>query len=165
MNPIYQWAERHNISNDALLELHAILSTSENTKQETGLSEAAVTSRVKLSASKVGMKLFRNNVGACETADGRQIRYGLANDSKRMNSQHKSGDLIGFTPVTIQPYHVGRILAVFTSIEVKKANWRYTGKGREVAQKRWIDFVNSAGGIAGFVNHENQLDEICTNAR
>ena len=51
--------------------------------------------RIRLEAAKQGILLWRNNVGAVKTSDGRMIRFGLANDSHKMNQHIKSSDLIG----------------------------------------------------------------------
>lgn len=155
---VNEWAQRWGIPTNALNELTQLLSV-DCTSTETGYSEAAVSSRIVLAASKRGIRLFRNNVGACQAEDGRVIRYGLANESTRINSVIKSSDYIGITPRTINGQRVG----VFTSIEVKRAGWHYTGIGREVAQKRWLDFVNASGGIGFFANDDRVVNEICIN--
>jgi len=160
MNRIIEWASKHSVSQRALVELAQVLSGEAVTKHDAGMSENAVAQRIRLRASQVGMRLFRNNVGACESADGRQIRYGLANESKRINSECKSADLIGITPLLIKQHHIGTIVGVFTSIECKKSDWEYTGKGREVAQNNWKNIVQSLGGIAEFANNDVTIDEI-----
>jgi hypothetical protein len=113
-------------------------------------SEAAVQQEIRLESARRGWRLWRNNNGACMDQQGRLIRYGLGNDSAKMNAEIKSSDLIGITPVVITQEMVGQTVGVFTSIEVKREGWRYTGKGRELAQKRWIDLVVSLGGRWGF---------------
>lgn len=54
-----------------------------------------------------------------------------------------SGDLIGYRQVVVTPEMVGRTVAVFLSTEVKTT----TGAIRE-DQIRWLDHINSVGGIA-----------------
>lgn len=121
---------------------------------------------VQLEASRLGMRLWRNNVGAtracehinnCAHATGRPIRYGLANESAAVNRQMKSSDLIGIIPRIITPEMIGQTVAVFTSIEVKRPGWVYRGEPREKAQAAWIALVQSLGGIGKFVNGEGQL--------
>lgn len=114
-------------------------------------SEQSLQTGVRIEASKRGMRLWRNNSGAVHSADGRFIRFGLGNESKAVNSSLKSHDLIGITPYLIKPEDVGKVVGIFTSVEVKKPGWRYTGTPREVAQKAWGDLVQSLGGIAKFV--------------
>ena len=118
-----------------------------------GGSESAVQQAIRLDESKKGNRLWRNNNGACMDAKtGRQIRYGLANDSAKMNKHIKSSDLIGITPVTVG----GKTFGVFTSIECKRAGWRYTGTPREKAQLAWIELVTSMGGIGRFATGPGQ---------
>lgn len=102
---------------------------------------------------------MRNNNGACTTDDGRHIRFGLANDSEKINKQIKSHDLIGITSVTVRPQHVGAVFGVFTSIEVKRSGWQYKGTEREQAQLKWGNFVISMGGIAQFATKPGDIWE------
>jgi len=81
------------------------------------------------------------------------VRYGLGNDSAQVNSRLKSSDLIGITPVSVNGNPVG----VFTSYEIKKPGWRYTGTPREVAQLRWLELVVSLGGIGKFISDVGDL--------
>lgn len=123
-------------------------------------SEARVQQEIRLASIVTGSNLLRNNVGALLDKRGVPVRYGLANESKAQNEKLKSSDLIGWTQVTITPDMVGRTFAVFTSVEVKEDGWVYTGTGREVAQKRWVDLVLAAGGLAGFANSVGEFLEI-----
>lgn len=106
---------------------------------------------VRLEAAKQGIVLWRNNVGAVRTADGRFIRFGLANDSKRMNQYIKSSDLIGIRPVLIGPEHIGKTVGQFVAFEVKPQEWQYSGKEHEQAQKRFLELVSVKGGYATFM--------------
>ena len=124
-------------------------------------SEAAVQQEIRLAASRHGVRLFRNNVGACKDDKGRMIRYGLANDSAQVNSQIKSSDLIGITPTVITQDHIGTTLGVFTSIECKRAGWRYTGSGREQAQMAWIQLIISLGGVGRFMTDAGEWGAAC----
>lgn len=95
--------------------------------------------------------LMRNNVGVLKDANNRPIRFGLANDSARMNKVCKSSDLIGITPITITPEMVGKTIGVFTGIEVKKEGWVYRPNDKHIAaQHKFHALVQSSGGIAGF---------------
>lgn len=128
-------------------------------------SEAEVQAQVRLTLSQsLGCAMFRNNVGAFKAANGSWVRYGLANDSKAMNQQIKSADLIGWTPITIIPEMVGYTIPVFTSIEVKEEGYKPSGK-RAIehyeAQERWRDAVARAGGIAKIVDDPDKgLDAV-----
>lgn len=57
-------------------------------------------------------------------------------------------DLPGWTTVTVTPEMVGRRVAVFTSIEVKKSK----GGKPSPEQLNWMQQVQNGGGIAGIVN-------------
>jgi len=114
------------------------------------MSEAAVQALLRQEASRMGLRLWRNNVGAGVLADGSFIRWGLANDSKALNESIKSADLIGIRPLLITPDHVGTVVGQFVSREVKSPEWRWRGTDREKAQARWADLVNSLGGDACF---------------
>lgn len=86
------------------------------------MRESAILHRCMLRLTEVGCRVFRNNVGAFEAADGRFVRFGLCVGSS---------DLIGWTPD-------GRFLAV----ECKGPHGVVTPE-----QQRFIDAVNHAGGL------------------
>ena len=154
------WAARWMIPPAALAELKAYVLGLEGTERPApaGESEAAIQARVRLEASRKGMRLFRNNVGAFTDPETNQfVRFGLANDSKQLNMVIKSGDLIGIRPWVVQPGDVGRLIGQFVSREVKRAGWKYAGSEREVAQLNWVNLVNSLGGDAKFCSGEGSL--------
>lgn len=157
---IMQWAIRHGVSYQALQELQGIFGMHGGhtmPKGHEGVSEAAAQSAIRLEAPRKGCHLFRNNVGALKDDRGVPVRYGLANDSKALNKVIKSGDLIGWRPVLIQPHHVGSVIAQFLSRECKPVDWRYTGTDHEVAQLNWAQLVMAHGGDAGFATGEGTL--------
>lgn len=82
--------------------------------------------------------MFRNNNGKLEDKNGRWVTFGLFPGS---------GDLIGWRTVRITPEMVGRDIAQFLSVEVKKPKAR-TDKQRAIDQANWRTQVNAAGGIA-----------------
>lgn len=125
-------------------------------------SESVVQQRTRLLMAQLGAQIWRNNSGAYQDERGRWVRYGLCNDSKELNLIYKSSDLIGPTPVVIQPHHVGRTVGVFTALEVKETGWvfRPTDK-RAVAQNNFHDIVRNVGGFAGFVSDPNDVYRIC----
>jgi len=106
---------------------------------------------------------WRNNVGAtparCDDCGAKQqpVRYGLANDSARLNKQIKSSDLILAIPRLIEQKHVGTVIAQFGSVESKKPGWVYTGKGREPGQAAWLALINRIGGFATFSTGDLKL--------
>lgn len=157
-----QWGRRHGITGEAMGELVALLAQAPepDTPRVSDVSEAAVQAGVRLEAPRQGVTLWRNNVGVAEGRDGVPIRFGLANDSVRLNREVKSSDLIGIVQVLIQPHHLGRTFGVFGAFECKRADWQWSGKPREVAQRRYLDLVELAGGVSGFVRSCGQFTRI-----
>ena len=150
-----EWARRHNISPEALADLRNMSIPQSPTPS--GVSESVVQQRMRLEAPRNGVRLWRNNVGACVDERGNFVRYGLANESKAMNQEVKSADLIGITPVTITPQHVGDVLGVFTSIECKRAGWRYNPNSRDKAQREWAHIITTLGGFAHFATDPKDI--------
>lgn len=153
-----QWAQRHSISPEALEDLRSIFGCLPVVVPQVGdSSEAKIQSQVRLEAARKGVKLWRNNVGVYLDVRGVPVRYGLANDSKRLNEACKSGDLIGWRPLLITPDHVGSRFAQFVSRECKKSGWRYKGDSHERAQLKWIEAVVADGGDACFTTGQETL--------
>ena len=150
MSTIDAWAARHRITPEALAELRAILLPPDVGVAVPGTSEAAVQTQVRLEASRLGGRLWRNAVGAGILQDGSFVRWGLCNDSTQLNKVVKSSDLCGIIPVTITPAHVGSTFGRFLCREVKEAGWKWRGTPHEVAQARWAEMINLLGGDAGF---------------
>lgn len=117
-------------------------------------NEGDVQNLVRLAASRLGVRMWRNNNGAGRLENGSFVRWGLANDSSEMNRVVKSADLIGIRPVIITPEHIGMTIGQFVSREVKASNWIDRNTERERAQKRWADLVTSLGGDAAFTTGE-----------
>ena len=158
MNPTQEWAQRWNVPQAALNDLAATLGTlTEPQQTKPTTPEAAVQNMIRLEASRKGLRVWRNNVGACQDESGRFIRYGLANDSQKMNAAIKSSDLIGIRPVKIAPGHVGHTIGQFVAREVKAGDWKYRGTKREAAQLAFLTLVNSMGGDASFASCQGTL--------
>ena len=124
-------------------------------------SEDWVESVVRLEAAKrlVPTQLYRNNSGVASNPNGQPVRFGLGNESKEMNKLIKSGDWIGWETIIITPDMVGFPIARFLSVECKHEHWSpRPNDEREIAQRRWADRVNSAGGRAIFVCGPGQLE-------
>lgn len=115
-------------------------------------TEATLQQSVRIEASESGGRLWRNNTGAATDDNGRLIRFGLCNESAKVNAKIKSSDLIGLRPIVITEDMVGKTFGQFVAIETKKPGWRYTGTKRERAQKKFIDLVISLGGWAKFTD-------------
>jgi hypothetical protein len=154
---LVDWAKRWNIPDEALNELAALSGVRNKPHESPSVSEAAAQQRVRLDAPKHGVALWRNNNGAATAPNGRPVRYGLANDSKKMSETIKSSDLIGITRYTIKPGDIGRTIGIFTSYEMKKPGWKYTATSRERAQLSWIELIITMGGIARFTTGSRDL--------
>ena len=161
MTNLYQWAARWRVSLEAIKDLeiefgmHGLASEPD---PGAGTSESAVQAAVRLEAARAGLRLWRNNVGALLDERGVPVRYGLANDTKALNAQIKSADLVGIRPVAITPAHVGRTIGQFVSRECKPAGWTWSGSDRELAQMRWLQLIAGAGGDAAFVTGPGSFD-------
>ena len=155
---LLQWAERNGVSRDALIELTQLwLNVADqpviDPSTEKPGSETYVQSAVRLEASLLGGRLWRNNVGALVDKRGVPVRYGLCNETKEVNKVCKSSDLIGIHPVEIQPHHVGTVIGQFVARECKKASWKPgERKADEAAQTNFINLVNALGGDGKFTN-------------
>lgn len=155
-----QWSIKWGVSIEAVHDLRrefGLVNT--DPKPQTGESEAAVQTRIRLEASKKGCRLFRNNVGAFDARfpPSAGTRWGLCNETKAMNESIKSSDLIGIRPLLIQQFHVGQIVGQFIAREVKAENWGYSGTAREEAQLNFLNLIASLGGDAAFANSEGTL--------
>ena len=161
MNALNEWARRNQIPTQALLELTQLLADSPSPPiAPDPISEAAVQSHIRLDAPRLGAPMWRNNVGAAMDDDGVPIRYGLANDSSKLNKRVKSSDLIGLCPIFITPAWVGHTVGAFVAVECKRADWKWGGSDRERAQQRFHNIVRAAGGRAGFARSVPEFREI-----
>ena len=121
-------------------------------------TESIIQKNIRLATNLTGGLLLRNNSGVAvfeQRGVVRHVRYGLGNDSKLLNAEFKSSDLIGITPVIIEPRHVGRVFGVFTAVEAKSGNWIYQATEREIAQLNFINKIRKCGGIATFAPDES----------
>jgi hypothetical protein len=146
-----EWAIHYQISANALDTLKEMFNTDPPAVAAADpdfvcVSEAAVQAQVRVEASRLGWRLFRNNLGAGKMQDGSFVRWGLCNDSATLNASLKSSDLVGWDSR-------GR----FVAIECKPPGWRFTGGPHEAAQLRWIELVVGAGGVGRFVTGPGQL--------
>jgi hypothetical protein len=156
-----QWAIKWQVSYAALEDLRrefGVATDPANLSQSAvGKSEAAAQAEVRLEASEYGFRLWRNNRGACYDDRGNYIRYGLGNDSDKLDKRIKSHDLIGIRPIRITPAHVGGVIGQFISREMKPPGWRYTDTPRERAQLCWAELIASLGGDACFATGRGTL--------
>jgi hypothetical protein len=114
-------------------------------------SEGRQQALVMLEASQKDIYLFRNNVGALIDERGVPVRYGLANQSKEMNSRLKSSDLIGIRKRVITEAMVGTVIGQFVAREMKHEGWHFNAKDKhEGAQLTFINLIAANGGDASF---------------
>ena len=121
-------------------------------------------------ASKIGARLFRNHVGV--GYQGKVIKFFkptkvevfpgdvLLREAYTMTFGlcPGSSDCIGWRSIIITPEMVGRPIAVFAAAEVKTDLGQPTDE-----QLHFIDIVQKAGGIAGIVRSESEVEELLTN--
>jgi len=126
--------------------------------------EAHASQEVRNRASDWKARLFRNNSGVLMNEVGVPVRFGLGNESSKFNKQFKTGDFVGWFPVTITPEMVGKTVAVFANIEAKALGFKiksvYPIKSREYAQNKFNNLVEDNGGIAGFASNWEDVDVI-----
>lgn len=117
------------------------------------ISESEIQQLIQIEAVNHGTQLMRNNSGAFRDVTGRIVFYGLGNISKKHSDRIKSSDLIGFTTIVITPEMVGKKVAVFTAVEVKAPDWKYSASDKRAsAQNAFLNWIANAGGIAFFAN-------------
>jgi hypothetical protein len=161
------WAARHPQAAAELHQLMGAIPWPANDQTE-GKSEAHSQQRVRLNVAKQGAMSWRNNVGAtpakilttCPKCGLRHeikqspTRYGLANDSQKLNAVMKSSDLILAIPRLITQPMVGMTIAQFGAVECKRPGWKYRGDEHELGQLAWLELVAKLGGFATFSTGE-----------
>lgn len=163
MNDFTEWAQRYPQAAAALAQVLGPVCQPGEVTARTG-SEAAAQQRARLNVAGQGAMAWRNNVGAtpakvqstCPRCQFRHeekqtpIRYGLANDSQKLNKSIKSSDLILAIPRVITPQMVGETIAQFGAVECKRPGWQYRGTKDEAAQLAWLTLIRKLGGFARF---------------
>ena len=119
--------------------------------------EQDIQNEIRIAASEMGWRLFRNNSGGGVLQDGSFVRWGLANDSTALNAKMKSSDLIGIRPVVITQDMVGQTIGQFVSLEVKRPCWKQPRNDHERAQEAWLKMINELGGFAMFITDKEAL--------
>lgn len=153
MNDLARWADRHP---KAAKELFEMINASPEHVGADQSSEAYAQQQVRLQIAKQGGMAWRNNVGAtpskCKSCGAKQVpvRYGLANESTKLNKEIKSSDLILAIPRIVTMDMVGTQIAQFGAVECKKPGWVFKGDDRETAQLKWLTLVKKLGGFAQF---------------
>ena len=103
------------------------------------MTETNIVQEIRLAISKGACRIFRNNRGKLKDERGRWVSFGIGDPG--------GADLIGWRTLRITPDMVGRDIAQFLSVEVKRPNAR-TDKQRAIDQANWRTQVSAAGGIA-----------------
>lgn len=153
---LLEWQRKHGITAEALADLVTMVGLDVPRSTE-DTPEARVQDEARLLASKMGWRLFRNNVGVLKDERGVPVRYGICNDSPAMNKRIKSSDLIGIRPVVITPDMVGSTIGQFVAREIKRTGWKYKGTEHEEAQLAFGTLVIGLGGDFKFWNGEGDL--------
>lgn len=96
------------------------------------MSEAAIQKRVMIEATRLGLRVFRNNVGVLKDRRGIPVTYGLCVGST---------DLIGWTPK-------GQFVAIECKTEIGIVS---------PEQKNFLQQVSKAGGFACICRNEKNL--------
>lgn len=124
------------------------------------MRESAVTSHIRLDAAQQGVLLLRNNSGAFTDEYGNFVRYGLGSFNPEKDKK-ASSDYIGITPIFITPEMIGRVLGVFTAVEMKPDNWKFLPSDkRALYQRNFHDIVKQNGGFAGFARNIEEFRRI-----
>lgn len=163
MSSFDEWARRHPAAARDLianvLSAHYTPTESDDDRRR----EEWASAQARLDVARQGAYSWRNNVGVTPSkcpecgARSRPVRYGLANDSAQLNQRYKSSDLILAIPRDIVQADVGKRIAQFGCVEVKRPGWVWTGTGREPAQAAWGALIVSAGGFFQFSTGEVRL--------
>lgn len=154
-----EWGARWRIEPAAMLDLkiHMGLAADPLVPRVGDLqSEAGLTSHYRLAMARSGAWMLRNNSGAL-SHEGRQVRFGLGNDSAKINKVIKSSDWIGIKPTVITHAMVGMTFGRFAADELKAPGWHFTGTEREMAQAAFGMRVIALGGEFRFVSSVEQL--------
>lgn len=111
--------------------------------------ETTLQAAIRAEAARLGVYLWRNNSGVLPDARGVPVRFGLGNDSSRINAVLKSSDLIGIAPG-----------GLFVAIECKAPGWIGVRTPHERAQEAFLTLVRANGGAAGFATSVSDLERI-----
>lgn len=132
------------------------------------MAEANLQHRIWMALSKLGLRLFRNQVGMAYQGKAerfmqmREIKVVPGDILIRQARMIRSGlcvgssDLIGWHTVIIESKHIGKPFAQFVGVEVK------TDGGHESAeQATFRRVVNEAGGLAIVArNQDDAIDQL-----
>lgn len=109
--------------------------------------ETPILKNIQVALVKFGARVFRNQVGTYQLMDGRWLSSGLCVGSS---------DLIGWYSVEVTSNMIGKKVAIFMAVEVKRPK---KGK-RSDLQVNFINTVRDSGGIAFFANSADEATEL-----
>lgn len=142
---IETWIQRWQIPPQCLAELQALFIPHPRDDDDPAKgTEGDVQNLIRCAAADMGHVLWRNNSGAATTDTGSFIRFGLGNDSKKLNKVYKSPDLVGIRRA------IGNLPLRPMLIEVKEPGWKFTGSEREKGQLNFMTHAASFGALCGF---------------
>lgn len=125
------------------------------------MGEDTVQNALRMQMAIAGGALWRNNSGALPDKTGRIVRFGLGNDSARLNKVWKSADLIGIYPVVVTPEMIGTTLGLFVAFDAKDpATWRGITSEHEAAQENFFNNVRRLGGKGGFATSALDMERL-----
>lgn len=158
MSVLREWAAEFNIPLAYIINLEQRFGVGVNHDVVTdGKSEAHAQSLVMLEAAEKDVLMMRNNNGAFEDKTGRWVRFGLMNDSEKLNKVIKSSDLVGARKRLITQADVGRVIGQMVLREMKKPGWFYSGTEEEAAQLKFLLLMDSYGCDAEFATGPGTL--------
>ena len=120
-------------------------------------------------ASRIGFRVFRNNVAKAwvgkaigpfkrKTKVTLDIGDVVIKRARRLHAGlHKgSSDLIGWRTITITEQHLGKSVAIFTALEIKRSKKSKATK----EQQNFLDIVEQSGGYAHLLSDPDELSEL-----
>ena len=123
------------------------------------MKEQNIQQLIRLAVSKhTPATMFRNNTFKAMIGQTKRTDKGIHITNPRQIDGGLcvgTSDLIGWTSKTITPDMVGKKIAIFTALEVKKPGGRIRPE-----QTKFVNAVLKAGGIAGFPRSESDAVEI-----
>lgn len=112
-------------------------------------TESKVQRDIRAKMGQSGIPMFRYQVGTFMAPDGSMVKVGEVGVS----------DLIGMVPHTITEEDVGRTVAVFAAMEVKKPGGQ-TAKHRRESQGNFLRMVNRMGGLGAIVRSPEDAEDM-----
>jgi hypothetical protein len=110
------------------------------------MTESEIQRQIRIAMNTGQTRAWRNNIAKLKVR-GQWVGFGIPGKG--------GSDLLGFHTITVTPEHVGQKFAVFLAVECKSATGKPTPE-----QENFIQFVQSAGGIAGIARSAEDAREL-----